>query len=76
VLQRKDHPSNAERSSSPAIIACLYSQPSSSVVINIIVFHMIFQEGEPVEYTTTTDDRGKTKTERVTGPQGAFGTLE
>lgn len=29
-------------------------------------------EGEPVEYTTFTDDRGKIKAERVTGPMGAF----
>jgi len=34
---------------------------------------MLFtQEGEAVEFTTLTDDRGKIKTERGTGPQGGF----
>lgn len=30
------------------------------------------QDGEPVEYTTFVDERGRTRAERVTGPMGAF----
>mmetsp|Transcript_14815 Transcript_14815/g.28222 ORF Transcript_14815/g.28222 Transcript_14815/m.28222 type:complete len:128 (+) Transcript_14815:61-444(+) len=29
-------------------------------------------DGEPVEYTTTTDENGRTKADRVTGPMGGF----
>jgi len=29
-------------------------------------------EGEPVEFSKITDDRGKVKAERVTGPMGSF----
>jgi len=30
-------------------------------------------EGEPVEYTTMTDPQGRSKAERVTGPDGGYG---
>jgi hypothetical protein len=37
-------------------------------------FHVLSfsQEGEPVEFTAQTDERGRLKAERVTGPMGAF----
>jgi len=35
--------------------------------------YLLFQQdGEPVEYTTTTDGDGRTRAERVTGPMGGF----
>lgn len=30
------------------------------------------QEGEPVEFTTQSDDVGRVRAERVTGPMGAY----
>lgn len=30
------------------------------------------QEGEPVEFTTATNENNKTQADRVTGPMGAF----
>lgn len=45
---------------------------SDRLLIIIYLLTTSLQEGEPVEFTPTVDERGRIKAERVTGPMGAF----
>jgi hypothetical protein len=49
-----------------------WSQLDNRKLYSVEMLCYRIQEGEPVEYTVMTDDRGKVKAERVTGPMGAF----
>ena len=50
-----------------------FRSPELTLLMHLSFYYFpCFQEGEPVEFTVMTDDRGKIKAERVTGPMGAF----
>jgi hypothetical protein len=40
------------------------------IFLHVLFYH--YQEGEPVEFTAHTDERGRLKAEKVTGPMGAL----
>jgi hypothetical protein len=57
----------------PSVFFSLYL--SVSTLLDFSLYYIIFyhyQEGEPVEFTAQTDERGRLKAEKVTGPMGAF----